>query len=167
MASLGKKLLPHFIIIVIFLIVSFIYMSPAFEGKVMKQHDINMFSGSFQEVKDFQARTGERTLWTNSMFGGMPTYSIAPYSPNAMLGTGWIYGILMGGYGLPVPVNVFFLYCLSFYLLLLAFRVNPWVSMIGGLAFAFSSFNTVILEAGHMLQAYALASGPLVLAALL
>ncbi len=165
MASIGRKLLPHFIIVIIFLIVSAMYMSPVVEGKVMHQHDVNMFSGSYQEVKTFQDKTGERTLWTNSMFGGMPTYSIAPYSPNNMLGTSWIWNVFVSGNSLPKPMNVFFLYCLAFYLLMLSFRINPWLSMIGALAFAFSSFNTIILEAGHMLQAYALATGPLVLAA--
>lgn len=165
MAAIGKKLLPHVAIILIFFTVTCLYMGPVLSGKVMKQHDVNMFSGSFQEVKEYQQKTGERSLWTNSMFGGMPTYNIAPYSPNNMLGTGWIWGALVSGHSLPVPMNVFFLYCLAFYLLMLSFRINPWISMIGALAFAFSSFNTIILEAGHMLQAYALATGPLALAA--
>src|SRR5665213_2054206 len=165
LAALGKKLLPHIAVIGIFLIVSSLYLSPVLGGKVMKQHDVNMFAGSYQEVKTFQQNTGERTMWTNSMFGGMPTYTIAPYSRHNMLGTAWVYHSLLGSYYLPKPMNVFFLYCLSFYVLMLAFRINPWVSMIGGLAFAFSSFNTIILEAGHMLQAYALATGPFVIAA--
>jgi hypothetical protein len=165
LASLGKKLLPHAIIMAIFLIVSCIYMSPVMNGKVLKQHDINMFKGSYQEVKDFQDKTGERSLWTNSMFGGMPTYQIAPYSPNNMFITKIVYDVLLGGLFLHYPINVIFLYCFSFYLLLLAFRVNKWLAMIGAIGFALSSFNTVIMLAGHQLQAYALATGPLVLAA--
>jgi len=224
-ASLGKKLLPHLLIMAIFLAVSSMVLSPVLSGKVMKQHDINMFSGSFQEVDAYYQKTGERSLWTNSMFGGMPTYQIAPYSPNNMLGTAWLFsylvsgsipkpinvllfyiticlliaagvvltnptnyvkdkrkamnmiilavvvgvvvclGIIYGQISLPRPLNVPFLYCISFYFLMLAFGINPWLAMLGGLAYAFSSFNVVILEAGHMLQAYALATGPMVLAA--
>ena len=159
LAAIGKKLLPHVIIMFIFLIVSCAFLSPVLNGKMLPQNDVRQFNGSFQEVKEFQAKTGERSLWTNSMFGGMPTYNIAPYSPNNMFGTGWIWGVLVSGHSLPKPINALFLYCFSFYFLLLAFRVNPWLSMVGAFAYAFSTFNIVILDAGHMLQAYALGIG--------
>jgi len=165
LASLGKKLLPHIIIIFIFLIVSCAFFSPILSGKMLPQNDVRQFNGSFQEVKAYQDKTGLRSIWTNSMFGGMPTYQIAPYSPNAMFGTGWIFGVLVSGHSLPKPINALFLYFFSFYFLLLAFRVNPWIAMVGAFAYGFSSFNIVILDAGHMLQAYGLGLGPLVLAA--
>jgi hypothetical protein len=165
LASLGKKLLPHFIIIGIFLVISSMFFSPVLNGKVLPQGDIRQFSGSYQEVKAFQEKTGERSLWTNSMFGGMPTYNIAPYSPNSMIGTGFVYAVLVTEMVLPKPINALFLYMFGFYFLLLAFRVNPWLSMIGAIAYGFSTFNIVILEAGHMLQAYGLGTAPLVLAA--
>jgi hypothetical protein len=164
-AELRKKLLPHVIIVAIFIILSCVYLSPALSGKVLQQNDVRQWKGSYQEIKDYYEKTGERTLWTNSMFGGMPTYQISPYSPNSMIGTIYIYNVLVSGWSLPVPINAVFLYCFSFYLLLLAFRVKPWLAMIGGIAYGFGSFNIIILEAGHVLQAYALGTAPLVLAA--
>jgi hypothetical protein len=164
-AELRKKLLPHVIIVAIFIILSCVYLSPALSGKVLQQNDVHQWKGSYQETKEYHDKTGERTLWTNSMFGGMPTYQISPYSPNSMIGTIYIYNVLVSGWSLPVPINALFLYCFSFYLLLLAFRVNPWLAMIGGIAYGFGSFNIIILEAGHVLQAYALGTAPLVIAA--
>lgn len=121
--------------------------------------------GSYQETKAYYDSTGTRTLWTNSMFGGMPTYQIAPASPNSLIGTIAIYNVLVSGWSLPKPMNAVFLYGLSFYLLLIAFRVRPWLALAGAIGYAFASFNIIIIEAGHMLQAYALATAPLVLAA--
>ncbi|MGZ5304205.1 MAG: hypothetical protein ACXWDO_08855, partial [Bacteroidia bacterium] len=163
--ALRKQLLPHIIIILIFIVASFIFLSPILKGKVLPQNDVRQWAGSYQETKEFLERTGERSLWTNSMFGGMPTYQIAPHSPNALWGTIHLYGVLVGGYIFPRPIEAIFMYCLGFYLLLLAFRVNPWLAMVGALTYAFSAFNIIIIEAGHMLQAYALGTGPLVLAA--
>ncbi|RYD83466.1 MAG: hypothetical protein EOP53_00775 [Sphingobacteriales bacterium] len=163
--KLRKQLLPHIIIILIFIAASFIFLSPMLKGKVLPQNDVRQWTGSYQETKTFLDKTGERSLWTNSMFGGMPTYQIAPYSPNSLYGTVYLYGALIGGFIFPRPMDALFMYCLGFYLLLLAFRVNPWLAMAGGLVYAFSSFNIQIVEAGHMLQAYALGTAPLVLAA--
>lgn len=163
--ELGKKLLPHVIIVFIFIAASFIFLSPMLKGKVLPQNDVKQWAGSYQETKEFLDRTGERTLWTNSMFGGMPTYQIAPYSPNSLIGTVYLYNALIGGMIFPRPMDAILMYCIGFYLLLLAFRVNPWLAMAGALAYAFSAFNIIIIEAGHMLQAYALGTGPLVLAA--
>ncbi len=164
--ALRKKLFPHVIIVLIFIAVSFFFLLPLLKGKVLPQNDVRQWAGSFQEIKEFQEKTGERTLWTNSMFGGMPTYQIAPHAPNSLVGTVYLYNILIGGMLFPRPVEAIFMYCLGFYLLLLAFRVNPWLALAGSLAYAFSSFNIIIIEAGHMLQAYALGTAPLVLAAM-
>jgi hypothetical protein len=120
-----KRLLPHLIVVFILLAVTFFFLSPMLKGKVLPQNDIRQWQGSFQETKAYQEKTGERTLWTNSMFGGMPTYQIAPYSPNSLLGSRVLYNILVSGWSLPKPANAIFLYCFGFYLLLLAFRVNP------------------------------------------
>ena len=164
-AQFFRNMRPHLAAIGIFLVLSFVFLAPVFKGRVLPQNDVQQWAGSYQEVKEFGEKTGERTLWTNSMFGGMPTYQIAPASPNSLVGTIWVYNVLVSGWSLPKPINAIFLYCLTFYLLLLAFRVRPWLAITGALAYGFASFNIIIIEAGHMLQAYALGTAPAVLAA--
>jgi hypothetical protein len=164
----GRKMLPHIIVIGIFAILSMFFLTPVWQKhKALPQNDVKQWKGSYEEIRTYQEETGNRTLWTNSMFGGMPTYQIAPYSPNSLVGLKYVYGWLVSGETLfPVPVNAIFLYMFGAYLMLLAFRVNPWLAMAGAIAYGFSSFNIVILEAGHMLQAYALGTAPMVIAAL-
>ena len=157
---------PHLVIILGFLVIAFGFLSPVLSGKRLKQNDVTQWQGSYEEVRDYQEKTGERSLWTNSMFGGMPTYQIAPYSPNSMIGTAYTYDVLVSR-GLPLGVNSVFLYLFGMYFLLLAFRVNPWVAALGAIAYAFSSYNIIIIEAGHMLKTYALGTAPLVFAAMI
>ena len=165
MEKLFNKLLPHIVAMLLFIAVSFLFLSPMLEGKRLKQNDVRMWAGSYQETKEYAEKTHERTLWTNSMFGGMPTYQIAPYSPNSMVGTIYIYNIVATALIIPAPANALFLYCFGFYMLMLAFRVHRWVAIIGAIAYAFASFNIIIIEAGHVLQAHVQGSMPLVIAA--
>jgi hypothetical protein len=164
----GRKMLPHAVAVIVFALLSLFFMSPIWQKhKVLPQGDVKQWKGSYEETRQYQEATGKRTLWTNSMFGGMPTYQIAPYSPNSLIGLKYVYGWFVSGETIfPVPINALFLYMISAYLMLLAFRVNPWIAMGGGIAYAFTSFNISIIEAGHMLQAYALGTAPLVIAAL-
>ncbi|MDZ4839118.1 MAG: hypothetical protein SGJ04_03850 [Bacteroidota bacterium] len=157
-------MLPHFIAIMVLLIMTVVYLQPVLKGKMLPQNDVKQFNGSFEEIRKYYAETGDRSLWTNSMFGGMPTYQISPSSPNSMLGTISIYNVLVSGWSLPKPLNAMFLYGLSFYLMLLAFRVRAWLALVGAIAYSLASFNIIIIEAGHMLQAYALGTAPLVIA---
>src|SRR4051812_23156282 len=92
---LFKRLLPHIVAILIFLVVTFIFLSPILSGKVVRQNDVAQFNGSYQEVKEYYQATHNRSLWTNSMFGGMPTYQISPYTPNSMIGTIYVYNVLV------------------------------------------------------------------------
>lgn len=165
--KLREKLTPHALILVIFVLLSVVMFWPILKGKTLPQNDVKQWKGSFEETRAYNDTAKTRTLWTNSMFGGQPTYQIAPYSPNSLFGLKVLYGILVSGYTLPMPLNAMLLYMIGFYLLLIAFRINPWLSMVGAIAYALGSFNIVILEAGHMLQAYALGTAPMVLAALI
>lgn len=140
-----KNILPHLLILVGFLAISYIYFSPQFSGKVLHQGDIVQFKGSAQEIKDFREKTGEETLWTNSMFGGMPTYQIA--APKSMNLFNQITAITR--LGLPRPGSYLFVSLAGFYLLLLVMGVNRWLSVVGAIAFSFSTYNFLILEAGH------------------
>lgn len=156
-----EQILPHIVSILIFLLVTVAYFQPVFfENKSLGQHDINQWRGGAQEIIDFKETTGETTLWTNSMFGGMPAYLIY---------TKWGYGIMGNvqsiiSLGLPHPVKIVFITFLGFYILLLSFRVRPYLALAGALAFGLSSFNIIGLGAGHNARITAIAYMPMVLA---
>ncbi|MBA7518212.1 hypothetical protein ES705_10280 [subsurface metagenome] len=150
--SFVKLLLPYLSAIIIFLVITFAYFTPLLEGKKMKPPDTVKYQGMVKEIKDFKEQTGEVSLWTNSMFGGMPAYLIsAPPSPN-------ILKYLHKYITLPGkrPANFLFLYLIGFYITLLIFRVNPWLSLVGAIAFGFSSYFFIIIGAGHASKAFAI-----------
>jgi hypothetical protein len=139
--------------IIIFLILSLGYLSPLLEGKKLRQDDIIRHKGMSKEVADFREKTGEEALWTNSMFGGMPAYQISvKYKGNLVQYVDKIMRL-----GLPRPADWVFLYMLGFFILLVALKVNPWISMAGAIAYGFSSYFFIILEAGHNSKAHAIA----------
>lgn len=147
-----KTFTPYIIAMVVFLSITFIYFYPVLEGKKLKQHDIKMFKGMSKEIADFRESTGEEALWTNSMFGGMPAWQISvKYNNNLMKYVDKVVTL-----GLPYPANYVFLYFLGFFILLLVLRINPWVSMVGAIAFAMSSYFFIILGAGHTSKAHAI-----------
>ena len=151
--DLVKKLAPYLAAIFVFLAITLVYFSPLLEGKKLKQHDITMYRGMSKEIADFRAKTGEEALWTNSMFGGMPAWQISVvYSSNLVKQVDKALKL-----GLPTPANLFFLYFIGFFVLLLVLRVNPWLSLIGSLAYAFSTYFLIILGAGHNSKAHAIA----------
>ncbi len=162
--SLFKKLLPHLLIIAGFFVISLVYFSPMMKGKVLQQHDYMQFLGSSKEALDFNKATGESAYWTNSMFGGMPTYQIALGYPKSAFIVGWIYTFFVKTFA--HPLNSLFFYMIGFYLLLQSYKLDKWVCAIGALAFAFSSYNLVIISAGHINKSYAIAFAPFVLAAI-
>ncbi len=148
-----KKLIPYIVAVLAFVLISMIYFYPALEGKKLKQGDIDRFKGMSKEIADFRKSTGEQTLWTNSMFSGMPAYFISVQFDGNLFKQ-----INKGlGLGLPHPIDQVFLYFLGFFILLLVMRVKPWLAAIGALAFAFSSYFFIIIEAGHNSKAAAVA----------
>ena len=159
-----KKLLPHLLIIAGFFVISIIYFSPMIKGKVLQQHDYMQFLGSSKEALDYNKQTGQSAYWTNSMFGGMPTYQIALGYPKSAFIVGWIYTFFVKAFA--HPLNSLFFYMIGFYVLLLSYKLDKWVCAIGALAFAFSSYNLVIISAGHINKSYAIAFAPFVLAAI-
>ena len=147
-----KKALPFLAGILIFLIITLFYFSPLLEGKKLYQSDIVNHQGASKELVDYRNQTGEEALWTNSMFGGMPAYQISvKYTANVIRYFDQVFML-----GLPGPANLVFLYFLGFFILLLVMRVDPWLSIAGAAAFAFSSFFFLILDAGHNSQAHAI-----------
>lgn len=153
-----KKLLPDLIAILAFVILSFVYFFPAdIEGRILFQHDSVAGVGAGQESKEFFERTGECTRWTNSIFGGMPTYQMAP-SYDSTKPLKWIEKI----YRLYLPdyVVLTFIMMLGFYILLRAFGMSPWLAGLGGIIWAFSSYFFILISAGHIWKFVTLAYIP-------
>ena len=159
-----QKILPHIIAVVIFLIVAIIYAKPALQGKVMQQSDTQQWHGMAQQSFDFKDKYGYYPLWTNSMFSGMPAYQIA-FDPRTKITVGYLSDALT--LGLPVPASFFFLACICFYFLCVVAGANPWVSILGGLAYAYSTFDPIIIAVGHNTQMISIGYAPAVLGGLL
>jgi len=148
-----KKLLPFIAAIAVFFVLTMSYFNPLIEGKRLMQGDISHFRGMSKEIVDYRAKTGEEPLWTNSMFGGMPAYQISvQYKANLIKHIDQLLQL-----GLPNPAGFVFLYFLGFFILLLALGVDPWLSLAGAIAYAFSSYFFIILSAGHNSKAHAIA----------
>ena len=153
-----KKLLPDLIAILAFIILSFAYFFPAdIEGRILFQHDSVAGVGAGQESKEYRDRTGERTRWTNAIFGGMPTYQMSPsYDSTKVLS--WVEKV----YRLYLPdyVVLTFIMMLGFYILLRAFGISVWLAGLGGVIWAFSSYFFILIPAGHIWKFVTLAYIP-------
>ncbi|MEA1897299.1 MAG: YfhO family protein [Bacteroidota bacterium] len=148
-----QALAPHISAVVIFLILTLAFLSPILEGKKLRQHDTIQFRGMSKEISDFREKTGEEPLWTNSMFGGMPTYLISVHFKSNL----FKYIDKYLSLGLKAPAKYVFLSFLGFYFLLVfGFKMNPWLGIIGAIAFGFSSYFFIISAAGHNTKAHAL-----------
>ncbi|MCC5938713.1 MAG: hypothetical protein JJU34_15640 [Lunatimonas sp.] len=159
--SFKKDILPHLLGILAFYLITVLYFSPiVFEGKLMFQSDILQWEGSAKEVLDHRIETGEETLWTNRMFGGMPAYLIHS-NPKGDI-TNFLIKVLT--LGLPHPIGSLFFGMVGMYVLLLSFRVRPEISTAGAIAFAFNTFNILSLEAGHNAKIWAVCLIPLLFA---
>lgn len=153
-----KKCLPDVIVVALFAVISFAYFFvPVSQGKILFQHDSAASVGMSKELVDYRARTGETTRWTNTLFGGMPTYQMSPaYDSSDTLGQ------VMNAYHLWLPDNVWFLfaYLLGFYILLRAFDFKQSLAALGSVLWAFSSYFLIIIAAGHLWKVMALAYLP-------
>ena len=155
-----KDILPHLIGVLLFYLIVVLYFSPmVFDGKIIFQSDILQWEGSSKEVLDHRAATGEQALWTNRMFGGMPTYFISLEFAGDI--TNQLISVLT--IGLPHPINGLFFGMLGMYLLLLSFGVRPIFSIAGAIAFSFNTYNLLSLEAGHNAKIWAVCLIPLIL----
>lgn len=157
MKPILKKTLTYCGIILLLFMVSAIYMAPAFDGKVIRQDDIQKWEAMAKEQLDFQEKTGEHTIWNSSMFSGMPGYQITLGVNGHSVFTKVKYFLNLKFLGLSGDVGVIFLYLIGFYVCLLAIGINPWLSLLGALAFSLGSYNIIIIEAGHLNKAYAMA----------
>ena len=157
-----KKIAPHLVVVLIFIITALLYFSPVLSGKKMFQSDIQQYRGMAKEQMDFRAATGEEPYWTDAAFGGMPTYQLGAKYP-----FNWIKSLDLRIRFLPRPADYLFLYFVGFYVLLLVLKLDWKYAGLGALAFGFSSYLIIILGVGHNAKAHAIAYMPLVLSGIL
>ncbi len=156
-----KKILPHLIAIIIFLAVSILFCKPVLEGNVLSQHDTIGWKGMAQNAFEYKEKNGHFPLWNPNLFSGMPNYQVAMEGKTVMPDTMKLFSL-----GLPKPINFFFLACICFYILCLALRIKPVIGMMAGLAYSFSTYNPVLVAAGHDTQMLATAFMPLLMTGL-
>lgn len=155
-----KDILPHLVAIAIFLALTLYFFKPALlDGKALVQGDIEQWRASATEIIDYREATGEEGLWTNSIFGGMPAYLISVEWGNQLIRFAHAVYTL----GLPHPARILFASMLSFYIMLLCFKVRPYLAILGAIAFGCSSYNFVGFIAGHNARISALSFMPLIM----
>ncbi len=154
-----NKFYPHLLALLGFVIVSLIYFYPVLQGKQIFQSDIAQYTGMAKEQNDFRATDHVEPYWTNSAFGGMPTYQLGAKYPYDFIGG--LDDVLRF---LPRPADYLFLYFLGFYGLLLVLKVDPLKAFFGAVAFGFSTYLIIILGVGHNAKAHAIAYMPMVIA---
>ena len=157
-----KKILPHVLILIGFVVASLLYFNPVLKGKQIFQSDIMQYTGMAKQQNDFRAQNNEETYWTNSAFGGMPTYQLGAKYPH-----NYIKEVDLALRFLPRPADYLFLYFIGFYILLLVLKVDYKLAGLGALAFGFSTYLIIILGVGHNSKAHAIAYMPLVLSGII
>lgn len=154
-----EKFAPHLYAIFGFIVIAVIYFYPVLSGKQISQSDIAQYTGMAKEQSDFRNEYHDEPYWTNSAFGGMPTYQLGAKYPH-----NYIKSLDSALRFLPRPADYLFLYFLGFYLLLMSLRIKPLQAFFGALAFGFSTYLIIILGVGHNAKAHAIAYIPMILA---
>jgi hypothetical protein len=161
-SGLFKKILPHLIAVLVFLVVTIYFCKPVLDGNVLQQGDIMHWKGMAQNAFDYKEKHGHFPLWNPNLFSGMPNYQVAIEGKSILPDFTSILTLW-----LPKPMNFFFLACICFYILCLALRAKPVTGILGALAFAFSTYNPIIIGVGHESKMYAIAYMPLLLAGII
>lgn len=159
-----KKALPHILAILVFLVVAIVYCKPALEGLVVNQHDTLGYKGMAQQSLEYKDKYGHFPLWTESMFGGMPAYNIA-IGQQSKITPGYLIYVLT--LWLPAPISYFFAACVCMYILCMVLRINPLISILASLAYAYATYDPIIIAVGHVTKMQAIAYAPGVIASLL
>ena len=139
------KLSPHFLAILALLLINAIYFIPAYQGKILEQDDIKLGVAKSKEIRDYRQNTGEEALWTNSMFSGMPTYQINLKHPGSVFEKIEPVTKLWQ----PGQIGLILFLMISMYFLLISYKIDPWLSVLGAIAFGFSAFFIISFDAGH------------------
>lgn len=159
---LSKDLRIHIYVTIGFIIASVLFYHPLLQGKKLFQSDIAQYEGMSREIKENREKFDKEIYWIDNAFGGMPTYQLgAKYPYDILAPIHYLFRFI------PRPAHTLFLYLISMYLLLLVFKV-PWrISIIGSVAFAFSTYLLIILQVGHNTKALAISYIPIVIAGLI
>jgi len=157
-----KQFGTHFLVILGFVLVAVLYFNPVLKGQKIYQSDIVQYTGMAKQQIDFRNAYDAESYWTNSAFGGMPTYQLGAKYPH-----NYIKQLDLALRFLPRPADYLFLYLLGFYILLLVLKVDYKVAVLGALAFGFSTYLIIILGVGHNSKAHAIAYMPLVLSGII
>ena len=160
--KISTKFLPYVLVVAIFILASITYFHPVLKGQKIQQSDITQFKGMVKEINDFRADKNTEPYWTGASFSGMPSYQISAYYPNDLVRV-----LDQTVRFLPRPADYTFLYFLSFFVLMMALKVNWRLAIFGALSFGFSTYLIIIFGAGHNAKANAIAYMPLVLAGVL
>lgn len=160
--SIFRKAVPHLIAIVVFLIISILFCRPALEGDVLNQSDISGWRGMAQNSFEYKDKHGHFPIWNPNLFSGMPNYQVALDGKTVLPDLNKIFTL-----GLPKPISFFFLACISFYILCLVLGANTVIAIMGSLAFAYSTYNPIIISVGHETKMFAIAYMPALMAGLL
>ena len=148
-----RDLLPHLLAVLFFLVLTVAYFTPIFfEDKVLMQYDVQQFQGASKELADFREKTGDEALWTGSMFSGMPAYLISTQYPGDLIQH--VQKLMMAG--LPAVAANLFVTLLCGYILMVVLGMRSLLAVAGAIALSFTSYNLVILEAGHNSKSFAI-----------
>ena len=148
-----KGAVPHVFALAAFLLITFVYFQPLFEGKKVYQGDIVNYKGMSQELMEYRAETGKEALWTNRMFGGMPAYQISHHTPSNLTR----YADKIVSFNFPREASFVLIAFIGFYILLLSMGLAPPMAIAGALGFGLTSYLFIIIEAGHNTKAHAMA----------
>ena len=157
-----KQIGTHFLVILGFALVAVLYFNPVLKGKKIYQSDIVQYTGMAKQHIDFRNAYDAESYWTNSAFGGMPTYQLGAKYPH-----NYIKKLDLALRFLPRPADYLFLYFLGFYILLLVLKIDYKIAILGALSFGFSTYLIIILGVGHNAKAHAIAYMPLVLSGII
>ena len=148
-----KSILPHLLVVLVFMVLTIVYFNPLLSGKAIDQGDVERFKGMSKEIVDYRETYHKEPLWTNGMFSGMPAYQISVLYPS-----NWVRPLIkLTAMGIPHPACIIFLCMLGFYFLLLTFKVDRLLAAAGAVGFALSSYFVILIEAGHNPKGYAIA----------
>ncbi len=155
-----RQLIPHAIAIAVFIAVAALFCKDALSGKVLQQHDISQWKGAIHNSEEYgKTHAGKYPLWTNGVFSGMPSMQIGGLGGNQVVAV--IHTVMT--LGLPKPMQFFFLACICFYILCVTLRINPYVGIMGALAFGYATYNPVIVSVGHDTKMLSIAYMPALL----
>lgn len=162
--NLWKELQPHVIAIGVFLVVSVIYCLPALQGMVIQQHDMEGWRGMAQQSFEYKEKHGYFPLWTNSVFGGMPTFQIINESRHE-IHLGWLHHVIT--LFLPSPASLFFLACIGMYILAITLKIRNWIAVLISLAYSFATYSIILVVVGHTTKFSSMGYAPALIAGII